>query len=132
LKRDITMKKRPTIKGRGADIYLGGNSKQHPDQRPKKARGNLVAEEARTENGLNALNANGESACGLDGLRQTVAWHIATAEKLANQTIEQQERRVEWAKDAPLAPWFDAQAALARKIVAQSAAAARSLWRIRY
>jgi hypothetical protein len=125
------MKKRPTIKGRGADIYLGGDSKQNSDQRPKKARGNLVAEKARTENRLNIPKANGESACGLDGLRRAVAWQIETAEKLANQAIEQQERRVEWAKDAPLAPWFEAQASLARKIVAQSAAAARSLWRIR-
>src|SRR5712692_784416 len=125
------MKKRPTIKGRGADIYLGGDPAQNSDHRPKKSRGSVVTEEARTENVLTSPNAKGESACGLAGLKKAMAWQIEISEKLASQAIEQLEQRTQWAKNAPLAPWFEAQASLARKIIAQSAAAARNLWRIR-
>src|SRR5713226_9221697 len=107
------MKKRPTIKGRGADIYLGGDPAQNSDHRPKKSRGSVVTEEARTENVLTSPNAKGESACGLAGLKKAMAWQIATGEKLANQVIEQQERRAQWARDALMAPWFEAQASLA-------------------
>jgi len=124
------MKKRPTIKGRGADIYLGDPA-QYSNQRPKKSKASVAEEEARTGNALNSQTANAKSACSLDSLKKAVAWQIEISEKLASQAIEQLEQRTQWAKNAPLAPWFEAQASLARKIIAQSAAAARSLWQIR-
>ena len=125
------MKKRPKIKGRGADIYLGGDAAQNSDQRPKKSPASAIAAKPPVENNFDALHANGKSICGLDSLRRAMAWQIRTGERLAVQTIEQQEMRAQWAQDALLVPWFEAQVAIARTIIAQSAAAARNIWRIR-
>ena len=71
-----------------------------------------------------------ESVFGLEGMKKAAAWYIETSEKLANQALELQEKAMGWAKDTPLAPLFEAQNSLARKIVEQSANAARTLWQI--
>jgi hypothetical protein len=124
------MRKRPTIKGRGADIYLGDNSAQPTEQKPKRLKRSAIGETLPALNGLHAAKAEVESSCPLNAFKKAVAWQIETAEAIANQTIEHQERRAQWAQDVFLAPWLAAQASLARKIVNQSAATARTLWRI--
>ena len=125
------MTKRPRITGRGADIYLGSDSKASANsvrtapeasEAPKKIAQVKLDEAPRPDSGL--------SFCGFDQMKQAAARQIENDEKLANQVIELQEKSVEWAKDTPFAPLFEAQAASARKLVAGSAATARNLWRI--
>jgi hypothetical protein len=65
-----------------------------------------------------------------DGAKKAAAWYIETSEKLATQMIELQEKATSWAKETPLAPLFEAQSSIARKLVERSAAAARNLWQL--
>jgi hypothetical protein len=125
------MSKRPKIKGRGADIYLAGDSEQRSDRQQKKSAGAAVAEKAETGNKIKSVSGRGESSCILDGVRRAVACHIRNSEKLANQAITLQEQSAQWAKNTPLAPLFEAHASMARKMVEHAAAAARNLWQIR-
>ncbi|HUO05574.1 MAG TPA: hypothetical protein VMU16_10290 [Candidatus Binataceae bacterium] len=62
--------------------------------------------------------------------KKAAAWYIDTSEKLAHETLDLQVRATKWAKDTPLAPIFDAQHELGKKLVERSAKAARSLWRL--
>jgi hypothetical protein len=93
--------------------------------------GNIVADkENNREGSFEAFTKVGESVFSLEGVKKAAAWYIETSEKLANQAIEMQEKATGWAKETPLAPLFEAQNSLARKIVERSAGAARSLWQI--
>jgi hypothetical protein len=92
--------------------------------------GNIVAEKENREGTFEAFTKIGESMFSVEGVKKAAAWYIETSEKLANQAIEMQEKATGWAKETPLAPLFDAQNSLARKIVERSAGAARSLWQI--
>lgn len=78
-------------------------------------------------NGFSKMN---ESFLSMDGVKKAAAWYIETAEKLATQAIELQEKATGWAKETPLAPIFDAQHSMARKMLERSTAAARNLWQI--
>lgn len=66
----------------------------------------------------------------LDGVKKVAAWYIDTSEKFANQALELQERANGWAKDTPLAPIFEAQNSMAKKLVERSVNVARNLWQI--
>lgn len=66
----------------------------------------------------------------LDGVKKVAAWYIETSEKLATQLIEMQEKATSWAKETPLAPLFEAQHSIARKMVERSTSAARNLWQL--
>jgi hypothetical protein len=131
-KSTIEMRKRPKIKGRGADLYLGGGSEKHSHLPQKKSAGAAVAEKAApAANKFESLSGRGESLCVLGGVQRAMACYIRNSEKLANQAIELQELGAQWAKHTPLAPLFEAHASIARKIVERAAAAARNLWQIR-
>ncbi len=95
----------------------------------KPSGGNKVAESSRAEifEGFAKIN---ESLFSLEGVKKAVAWYVETGEKLANQTLELQEKATGWAKDTPFAPLFEAQTSFARKFVERSANAARTLWQI--
>lgn len=88
-----------------------------------------MAESSRAEifEGFAKIN---ESFFSLEGVKKAAAWYIETGEKLANQTLELQEKATGWAKDTPFAPLFEAQTSFARKFVERSANAARTLWQI--
>jgi hypothetical protein len=60
-----------------------------------------------------------------------MACQIRNSERLVNQAISLQEQNAQWAKNTPLALLFEAQVAMARKIVEHAAAAARNFWQIR-
>ncbi len=66
----------------------------------------------------------------LDGVKKVAAWYIDTSEKFANQALELQEKASGWAKDTPLAPIFEAQNSMAKKMVERSVNVARNLWQI--
>jgi hypothetical protein len=72
----------------------------------------------------------GEKFFSMDGVKKIAAWYIETAEKMATQALELQEKATSWAKDTPLAPMFEAQVSIARKFVEGSFSTARSLWQI--
>jgi hypothetical protein len=71
-----------------------------------------------------------DSLFGLEGIKKAAAWYIETSEKFAQQALELQEKATGWVKDTPFAPLVEAQNALARKLVEQSANVARTLWQI--
>ena len=125
------MSKRPKIKGKGADIYLGSDSEHRSDLRQKKFAEAPLAAVVRAADELESRIDRGQSPCALEGRKRALAFHIWNSETLANQAIELQEQNVRWAKDTPLAPLFEVQASIARKIVECAAAAARNLWQIR-
>jgi hypothetical protein len=79
---------------------------------------------------IESFSKIGESFFSLEAARKAAEWYINTNERLANQGIELQQKITEWAKETPLAAFFDAQHAIARKLVERSAAAARNLWQI--
>ena len=66
----------------------------------------------------------------LDGVKKAAAWYIDTSEKFGNQAIEFQEKATSWAKETPLAPIFEAQQAIAKKMLERSVSVARNLWQI--
>jgi hypothetical protein len=101
------------------------------DVKPKtgqKSGGKRVAENR--EGVFESITKMNESVFSLDGVKKAAAWYIETSERLANQALELQERATGWAKDTPLAPLFEAQHSMARKLVESSAQAARTLWQI--
>lgn len=71
-----------------------------------------------------------ESFLKFDAAKKAAAWYIETGEKFATQLIEMQEKATGWAKETPLAPLFEAQNSIARKLVERSASAARNLWQL--
>ena len=89
-----------------------------------------MAEQAETVNVFESFTKLGESFFSVDGAKKAAASYIETSEKLANQVIELQEKSLSWAKETPLAPLFEAQISIAKKLVERSAAAARNLWQI--
>ena len=120
------MSKRPRIRGRGADIYLGGDSAQRSDLRQRKSAGAQAGEKAQTEDKFKSVMPRGESSCVFDGMKSALACKIRNSERLANQAIALQEQSSRWAENTPLAPFFEMQASIARKIVECAATAARS------
>jgi hypothetical protein len=123
------MGKRPKIKGRGADIYLGGDAERRSDLRQKEPARAACAKKAQTQDKFE-WRSDRESSCFVDGVKRALACHIRASERLANQAIQLQEQSAEWARNSPLAPLFEAHALIARKIVEHAAAAARNLWQI--
>lgn len=126
------MTKRPKIKGRGADVFLGGDSERHLNLPPKKFAEMPVASRANAEpeREREFRSESKSSSCAL-GLKNVLEFHIRSAEMLAMQAIEVQEQSTRWAKNTPLAALIEVQSSIARKIVECAAAAARNLWRIR-
>jgi hypothetical protein len=62
--------------------------------------------------------------------KRIAAWYIDTSENLAKEGLSLQEKSTSWAKDTPLAAFFEARNALAQQMVENSASFARSLWQI--
>jgi hypothetical protein len=124
------MRKRPQIKGRGADIYLGGDSHEEPALHQTASEGAKVSERVDSEKGFESFAKLGQSLCSLDGVKNAAAWYLKNSEKLANQVIELQEKSMGWAKETPLAPLLEAKILIARKLVESSASAVRNLWQI--
>jgi hypothetical protein len=126
------MAKRPRIKGRGADIYLGiegdeqaGISRQIvAKRRPKRSPRAKKVDGKENDGELCRL------VPGLARARDAVAWYLAANQKLTNQLLEQQAKNISWAERTPLAPIFDAQIAIARRMLEQSTSVAKSLWQI--
>jgi hypothetical protein len=126
----MTMSKRPKIRGRGADVYLGGDFQDRPVLPQTKSERSQASETVDNEKGFASFTKPGESLCGFDGVKRAAVSCIENGEKLANQAIEQQEKSIRWAKATPLAPLLEAQIAFARKFVESSASAVRNLWQI--
>jgi hypothetical protein len=124
------MSKRPRIKGRGADIYLGGDSKEHPALQQTASEEAKMSETVDSEKVGESFSKRGESLCSLDGVKKAAAWYIEKSENLANQAIELQEKSTRWAKETLLAPLFEAQSSIARRFIKCSASAVRKLWQI--
>lgn len=125
------MRKRPQIKGKGADIYLGGDSRERPAPQQKEPSEARLSEKPGEGKAADSFSKFGESFLSLDGVKKTAARYIECGERLANQAIELQEKTTSWAKKTPLWPLFEVQTTIARKIVESSASAARNLWQIR-
>jgi hypothetical protein len=89
-----------------------------------------MADKLDGENVFESFTKLNESFFKPDGAKKAAAWYIETSEKLATQIIELQEKATSWAKETPLAPLFEAQSSIARKLVERSAAAARNLWQL--
>jgi hypothetical protein len=94
----------------------------------QKSGGKRVAENK--ENVFEGFTKMSESVFSLEGLKKAATWYIETSEKIANQALDLQEKATSWAKYTPLAPLFEAQQSIARKLVERSASAARTLWQI--
>lgn len=74
---------------------------------------------------------NGQvSMLGLEPLKKVAGWYIDTAEDFANYGFVLQESGMSWTKDTPWAHIFGIQASIARKLIDNSAMAARFLWQI--
>lgn len=99
VKSSVAMNKRPKIRGRGADIYLGGESEQRADLRRKKFADAPVAEKVQAEDKIESRSDRGQPSYALESLKR-----IRNSERLANQAIELQEQNAQWAKNTPLAP----------------------------
>ncbi len=65
-----------------------------------------------------------------DSVKKTAAFYFEAGEKIAERVLEFQTRSTEWAKDTPLAPVFEVQISMTRKLTELSAETARRLWRI--
>jgi hypothetical protein len=63
-------------------------------------------------------------------LKQFAAQYIDTSEEWAKKMIGWNEKATAWAKSTPLASLFETQRSFASQMVENSAAFARSLWRI--
>ena len=77
-----------------------------------------------------AVNKFGESFFSMENAKKAAAWYIDTSERIATQALELQEKATNWAKETPLAPLFEAQQNLARKLISRSVTAARNLWQL--
>jgi hypothetical protein len=97
---------------------------------PKGIKGVSMAEKTEGETMFESFSKIGEKFFSMDGVKKVAAWYIETGEKLAIQALELQEKATAWAKDTPLAPIFEAQVAITRKLVEGSYSTARSLWQI--
>jgi hypothetical protein len=120
------MRKRPQIKGKGADIYLGGESNEGPDVTgPEKA-------EASDRPDTEAFSEPSAKfkVFGLEGLQKAAAWLIESGENAAGQAIDFQVKITDWTKGTPLGPLFELQTSISRKCVECTASAARKLWQI--
>jgi hypothetical protein len=62
--------------------------------------------------------------------RKLAAWSIDASEKAAHEALDFQARTTSWAKETPLAPVFELQRTVAKRIVDRSANLARTLWQI--
>jgi hypothetical protein len=124
------MSKRPQIKGRGADIYLGGDSKERPVLQQTVSEEAKMSETVDSEKVYDSFTKLGESLCSLEGVKKAAAWYIEKSENLANQAIELQEKSTWWAKETLLAPLFEAQSSIMRKFIECSVSAVRNLWQI--
>jgi hypothetical protein len=93
-------------------------------------KGNNMPDKINGESVPDSFAKLAESMLSLDGVKKVAEWYIEACEKMANQFIEMQEKGTEWAKETPFASLFEAQTSIARKLVEQSAAAARMLWQI--
>lgn len=89
-----------------------------------------MADKTGGEKMFESFSKMNESFLSLDGAKKAAAWYIETTEKFATQALELQEKATEWAKETPLAPIFEAQSSIARKLIERSASAARNLWHI--
>ena len=63
-------------------------------------------------------------------MKKAAAWYIDTSEEFATQALEMQEKVTGWAKETPLAPMFEAQQNMARKLIERSLSTARSMWQL--
>jgi predicted nuclease with TOPRIM domain len=70
------------------------------------------------------------SMLGVEPLKKVAEWYIDTAEEFANYGFVLQESGMSWAKDTPWAHLFGIQASIGRKLIGNSAMAARFLWQI--
>ena len=77
-----------------------------------------------------AFSKMGEPFMSLEGAKKAAAWYLDTTERVATQALELQEKATGWAKETPLASFFEAQHSLARKFIERSVTAARNLWQI--
>ena len=96
----------------------------------KGAEGVNVTDKLNGENMVESFTKLNESFFKPDGAKKVAAWYIETSEKFATQLIELQDKATSWAKETPLAPLFEAQNSMARKLVEHSATAARNLWQV--
>ena len=124
------MAKRPQIKGRGADIYLGGDSKEGPALQQTASEEPKLAEKVDSEKVRESFTKLGEPLCSLEGVKKAAARCIEKSENLANRAIELQEKNTGWAKETLFAPLFEAQRSIARKFIECWASAVRNLWQI--
>src|SRR5216684_4241076 len=53
----------------------------------------------------------------VEGVKKVAAWYIDTSEKVAKNALEFQKTTTQWAKETPLAPIFEAQQEIGRKII---------------
>jgi hypothetical protein len=125
------MPKRPRIKGRGADIYLGGDSEERlalPQKAPESVE---VVEQVDSEKVFASSTSPEESVCALDGLKRAAACYIDDSEKLSYQAIDLQEKSMASLMETMLAWLFEMHSSFARMFVQCSACAMRNLWQIR-
>jgi len=89
-----------------------------------------MAEKETREGMYEAFSKLGESFFSVAGAKKAAAWYIDTTERVANQALELQEKATGWAKETPLATFFETQHNMARKLIERSVTAARNLWQI--
>ncbi len=89
-----------------------------------------MAEKETREGMYEAFSKLGESFFSVDGAKKAAAWYIDTTERVATQALELQEKATGWAKETPLASFFETQHNLARKLIERSVTAARNLWKL--
>ncbi len=76
------------------------------------------------------FNLSDLSSSWYNNAKRVAAWYIDTTESLAKEGLSLQEKSTSWAKDTPLAAFFEARNAMAQQFVENSAAFARSLFQI--
>src|SRR5271163_602912 len=62
--------------------------------------------------------------------KRIAAWYIDTTENLAKESLSLREKSTVWAKDTPLAAFFEAQNSMAQQMVENSASFARRLFQL--
>ena len=70
------MRKRPQIKGKGADIYLGGDPQERPVSQQKDPIEAKSSEKPSEGKARDSVSKFGESFLSLDGVRKTAARYI--------------------------------------------------------
>jgi hypothetical protein len=63
-------------------------------------------------------------------LKEMATQYIDTSEEWARKALEWSEKATTWAKATPFAPLFETQRSLASQVIENSAAFARSLWKV--